>query len=119
MITKHPLNITVDKEAFKQVKEHLDENMTNTSKYFNFIMLEDLKILKISKKYDLNRDEINSVLCWLRTYLDFHHEEKCEYIFDGIQEFFNLSRKQIDDIHSIWVDWVEEYDEDYFGEDGN
>jgi len=106
--TKQNLNITVDKEAFNEVKEYLDKNLTNTSKYFNFIMLEDLKILKISKQYKLKREDVIKVLCWLRTYLDMYDKS----LFNAIKNTYNLTDKQIDDIHSIWVNYEEEDEDD-------
>lgn len=55
--TKQNLNITVDKEKFAEVKQYLDNNLINVSRYFNKLMLDDLKDEKLNKR-DKNIKEL-------------------------------------------------------------
>lgn len=44
MQTKEQITITVDAEALNKIKVTLDDNMTQISKYFNKLMLNDYKV---------------------------------------------------------------------------
>lgn len=57
--TKQNLNITVDSEIYSKVKEQLDENLSNTSKYFNKLMIDDYNNgVKKENKRDANIREL-------------------------------------------------------------
>lgn len=57
MQTKTKINISVDAKEFGELKQYLDNNLINVSRYFNKLMLDDLKNEKLNKR-DKNIKEL-------------------------------------------------------------
>lgn len=58
MQTKTKINISIDAKEFTELKQHLDKNLINTSRYFNKLMLDDLKKDEKISKRDKNIKEL-------------------------------------------------------------
>ena len=99
MRTKQPLNITVDKNYFEEVKKYLDENMINTSNFFNNMLIDFLKIIKICNLTKISFSNAKSTYFALYA---FHYGNIGDDINnEEIKHFFKISDEDFDSIEKI------------------